>query len=183
MATLSEMTVQVLTARLAKKEMSLEEMQQEINAIKKMIQGIEDETITPETPAEEAKPKLTIKQAFRKDEVICMICNKGFKTLKRHLSMAHDLKPGQYRKQFGIPATQSLTAKSYTESRRQTALDNNLADGLAKARANKAAKKAPVPAKRTKAAVPMVKPKAATPAIKKKAAVPAKVANKVTKNK
>lgn len=52
-------------------------------------------------PAEGPKPQLTIKQAFKKDEVICMICNKEFKTLKRHLTMSHQLKPGEYRKQFG----------------------------------------------------------------------------------
>ena len=142
MATLSEMTVQVLTARLAKKEMTLEEMQQEINAIKKMIQGIEDESVQVDVAATEVKPKLSIKQAFKKDEVICLICNKGFKTLKRHLASAHGLKPGEYRKQFGIPSKQSLAAKSYVESRRQMAIDKGLGEGLAKARATRAAKKA-----------------------------------------
>jgi len=108
-----------------------------------------------------------------------MVCGKGgFKTLKRHLSQAHSLKPGQYRKQFGIPSTQKLAAKSYSEARRQTALDNNLADGLAKARAKKAGKKAPVPMKTTKAPVPAVKIKAPVPVVSKKAAVPANVDKK-----
>ena len=109
-----------------------------------------------------------------------MICGQGFKTLKRHLAQAHDLKPGQYRKQFNIPSSMSLTAKSYSESRRQSAIDRGLGDNLAKARAVRAAKgkKASVPAVRVKAAVPAVKTKAAVPAVRKKAAVPAKVAKK-----
>lgn len=180
MATLSEMTVQVLSARLAKKEMSLEEIQKEMVAISTMIKAIDEGNLQEsavEVPKEEPKPQLTLKQAFKKDEVICMICNKGFKTLKRHLSMAHNLKPGQYRKQFGIPATQSLAAKSYVESRRQMAIDRNLGDGLAKAREKRAANiKAAAPVvKAIKVPVPAKKTNTSAPAVRKKAAISAKV--------
>lgn len=104
-----------------------------------------------------------------------MVCGKGgFKTLKRHLGQAHDLKPGQYRKQFGIPFSQKLAAKSYSESRRQVAIDNKLGEGLAKYRADKK-KSAAVPIVKVKAPVPMVKEKALLPAVRAKAAVPAKI--------
>lgn len=168
MSNLTELTAQIIAARAAKKDMSTEELQQEMQMVYTFLKGIElgDAPLIPETPIEETKPQLTIKQAFKKDEVICMICNKGFKTLKRHLAMAHSLKPGEYRKQFNIPSTQSLAAKSYSESRRQMALDRGLVEGLVKARAKKAA---------DKSAVPVVKEKAPVPAVKKKAAVPAKV--------
>jgi len=104
-----------------------------------------------------------------------MICRKGgFKTLSRHLKTAHDLKPGEYRKQFGIKSTQKLAAGSFSEARRQSALDRGMADVLAKARetrmANIAKKKADVPAVRVKVAVPAVKAKAAVPAAAKKTA-------------
>jgi hypothetical protein len=93
------------------------------------------------------------------------------------------MKPGQYRKQFGIPNSQSLSAKSFTEARRQSALDRGLGDNLAKARAVRAAniqaKKAPVPAVRVKPAVPAVKAKASVPANVQKVTT----ANKVSKSK
>ena len=142
MTTLSELTVQVLTARLAKRDMSLEELQKEMVAISNQLKFIDAGTVNDslaEAPTEEAKPQLTIKQAFKKDEVICMICNKGFKTLKRHLSIAHGLKPGEYRKQFGINSTQTLAAKSYIEFRRKMAVDKGLGAGLVKFRADKKA--------------------------------------------
>ena len=208
MSTLSELTVQVLTARLAKKEMSLEEIQKEMITISNMIKAIDEGTLkepSPEEPAEKPKvQKINLKQYFKKDEVICLICNKGFITLKRHLTMAHDLKPGEYRKQFNIPSTQSLAAKSYSESRRQMAIDKGLGEGLVKYRETQAAKKVdvpvekvkapvpaikkkapvlikekvPVPAIKEKAPVPAIKKKAAVPVVKNKAAVPAKVAKK-----
>jgi predicted transcriptional regulator len=86
-----------------------------------------------------------------------MICGKEMKTLTRHLMTAHDMKPGAYRKQFGIPAGTALAAKDYSESRRQMAIDKDLGAGLAKARAarvdKKAAAKKPAVKKAAKAPV------------------------------
>ena len=183
MSNLTELTAQIIAARAAKKDMSTEEFQEEMQMVYSFLKGVEEGNVQPivQVPVEEIKPKqLTIKQAFKKDEVVCMVCGKGgLKTLKRHLSMAHQLKPGEYRKQFGIPSSQSLAAKSYSESRRQMALDRNLGDGLAKAREKKAAGKktnapvvkvkAPAPVKRAKAPVPMVKVKAPVPSKTSKA--------------
>ena len=90
------------------------------------------ETVIPSAPA------MTLAEAFRPDQVACMICGKrGMVTLKRHLASAHDLKPGQYRKQFQVPKDQPLAATQYVEKRRQIALDRGLAEKLAAARAAK----------------------------------------------
>jgi len=149
MATLSELTVQVLTARMAKKEMSLEEIQKEMVTISNMIKAIDEGTIqepTPEAPVEEPKPqKINFKKIFKDNEVICLICNKGFKSLKRHLSSAHQLTPKDYKSQFNIPASQSLIAKAYSEERKKAALDRGQGNILAKARKARAAKKAETP--------------------------------------
>lgn len=183
MSNLTELTAQIITARAAKKDMSTEELQQEMQIVYNFLKGIESGNVpTPATiePIEEAfvPQKINFKQIFKKDEVICLICNKGFTTLKRHLAVAHNLKPGEYRKQFGIPFTQSLAAKSYSESRRQMALDKGLGEGLVKFRASQAAKKVAVPVAKVKATIPAVNVKAPVPAVKVKAAAPAKVAKK-----
>ena len=69
-----------------------------------------------------------------------MVCGKGgFKTLARHLNNAHGMRPGEYKKQFGIPSKQPLAAKSFSESRRKMAMDRGLVDILAKARETRAA--------------------------------------------
>ncbi len=154
MPTLLELTAQIVSSHMSLHTMTPDKLIQEIQEIHASLKSIDSGlVIEPEQPKQ-----LTIKQAFKKNEVICLICGKGgFKTLKRHLSQAHDLKPGQYRKQFNIPSSQSLTAKSYSESRRQTAIDKGLGEGLAKARAVRAAKvnekKAHVPAKIKKAGI------------------------------
>lgn len=146
-ASLSELTVQVLTQRMAKKEMTLEEIQKEMVAISNMIKAIDEGTITEttETPAEAKPEKINMRKVFKDKEVVCLICNKGFTTLKRHLTLAHQITEKDYKKQFGIPAKQKLVAKSYSEERRKAANERGLADVLAKARAARVAKKAEAP--------------------------------------
>ena len=96
-----------------------------------------------ERPSIPAAPALTIEEAFKPDQVACMICGKaGMKTLKRHLSSSHNLKPGQYRKQFNIPNNQPLVASDYADKRRQIAMDRGLGDRLAAARETKKKKQA-----------------------------------------
>jgi len=175
MATLTELTAQIVTARATKKDMTTEELQAEMKMIFSFLKGVEEGGESANAPAEGSAPvKVNYKHFFKKTEVICMVCNKGgFKTLKRHLSMAHNLKPGEYRKQFGIPSTQSLVAKAYSEQRKKDALDRGQGEILAKARAVRAAKNAK-PVAVVAPVAPVVKAKAA--AVKAKPAATAKPA-------
>ena len=133
MATLVEIAGQLVAAHAAGNQLSIEELLLEIGKVHAALKKLEDGGLIEE--GVEVKAPLTVKEAFRKHEVVCMICGQGgFKTLGRHLSSSHQLKPGAYRKQFGIPSGQALSARSYSESRRQMALDRGLADNLAKAR-------------------------------------------------
>lgn len=145
--------------------MSGDDLIVEINKVYATLKKLELEGTVPEVGgAAPGAPAMSLKKAFQNDQVACLICGKtGFKTLTRHLKQAHDLKPGQYRKQFNIPAGQSLTAKNYSEARRKAANENNLAANLEKARAARAAKKAaaaapPKAGKAKAAAKPAAKP-------------------------
>jgi len=141
MANLIEMAADIVAAHASTTPMTKEELIAELSAIHKSLadleQGQEIEAQVEDTPV------VSRKKAFGKDKVICMICGKGMKTLTRHLRTAHGLKPAEYRSQFDLPKTQSLVARSYSESRRQMAIDKGLGDNLAKARAarSKARKK------------------------------------------
>lgn len=183
MSSLIELTSKIVASHAKKSPMTQEQLLQDMHFIHTALQLIEQGLSSEqqaETPEEPKTPILAIKQAFKKDEVICMVCGKGgFKTLTRHLKTVHDIKPGQYRKQFGIRSTQKLAAKSFSEARRQAAEARGMKDILAKARetrmANIEKKKAAVPAVKAKAPVPAVRKKAAAPAVKKQAQVPTKV--------
>ncbi len=139
---LVELTANIVSSHASGSQMSRDELLQEINTVFAALKQLEVGAAPEEVEAAPAGPAMSMKKAFQNDQIGCMICGKtGFKTLTRHLKQAHNLKPGQYRKQFNIPSSQSLTAKNYSEARRKAANENNLAANLEKARAVRAAKK------------------------------------------
>jgi len=139
MTTILELASNIVSSHVSTTPMSTDELLQEIKKVYAALQAVES-SIAVEV-VEVAKPAITVKDAFKKNEVVCMVCGKAkMKTLTRHLNMVHNMKPGEYRKQFGIPSKQPLTAKSYSESRRKFAEERGLGDVLAKARETRAAK-------------------------------------------
>ena len=186
MATLVELTAQIVSSHASGSSLTSEDLLKELQNVYNALKGFEAGDIIPtETSPTTESPAMSVKQAFgKKDKVFCMICGKGFTTLKRHLTVSHDLKPGAYRKQFGIPSTQSLAAKSYIESRRQTAIEKGLGAGLVKFRADKKAaseKKTSIPVDKLNAPVQTVK--APVPVVKEKPAVKVKAPVTVAKEK
>jgi predicted transcriptional regulator len=152
-ATLVELTASIVSSHATGTEMSSDELILEINKVFSTLKKLETEGVAAEAASAPGAPAMTLKKAFQNDQVCCLICGKtGFKTLTRHLKQAHELKPGQYRKQFNIPSSQSLTAKNYSEARRKAANENNLAANLEKARAVRAAKKGTVKNQKAKTA-------------------------------
>jgi predicted transcriptional regulator len=134
MSTLVEIAAQIVSAHVANTAMTSDQIIAELNKVHSALKGLEaGEPV--EGGAVEVKSSLSVKEAFKKNEVICLVCGKGgFKTLSRHLTTAHGMTPTMYRNHFGIPRSQSLSAKNYSEARRQMAQDRGLADNLAKAR-------------------------------------------------
>lgn len=181
-STLLELTANIVSSHASVSEMSGEELLLELQKVHSALQKLE--TVPAETgeQAEVKAPAISLKKAFQPDQVSCMICGKtGMKTLARHLAQVHNLKPGAYRKQFGIPSTQALTAKNFSEARRKMAQDRGLADNLAKARAVRAANikaKTAVPEKTVKA---KAAPKAAAKAAPKAKPATANTATKAKK--
>lgn len=155
-ATLVELAADIVASHASVNEMSTEELVQEIQKVYAALQQLETGgTVALPAEAEPKAPSMSLKKAFQPDQVFCMICGKGgMKTLTRHLSSSHDMKPGEYRKLFNIPSSQPLTAKNFSEARRKTAMERGLADNLAKARevrkAKLSANKPAVPVKATK---------------------------------
>lgn len=139
MTNLLEMATSIVSAHASNTPMSKEELLAEIKEVYQSLSAMEKGVVPvseQSVVAEEAvAPVISKRKAFGKDQIICMICGKGFKTLARHLGTEHDMTPKEYRAQFDIPRTQSLAAKSYSESRRQMAIEKDLGAGLAKARA------------------------------------------------
>jgi predicted transcriptional regulator len=159
-APLVELAANIVSSHASVKEMSTEDLLQEIQKVYAALQQLETAGIAGISPAEqESKLQvMSLKKAFQPDQVYCLVCGRGgMKTLSRHLAQAHGMKPGEYRKQFGIPGNQPLTARNFSEGRRKMAQERGLAENLAKARAVRAAKLKAEKAAQTKGSKPAKK--------------------------
>jgi len=137
MGSLLEMTANIVASHATKTAMNSEALIQELQKVHASLQRLEEPGLAVESTS---APAMSLKKAFRTDQIFCMVCGKGgMKTLTRHLAQLHGLKPGAYRKQFGIPSSQALTASDFSAARRTMAQEKGLADNLAKARAVRAA--------------------------------------------
>jgi len=172
--TIMDLTAQIVASAAGKTEMGKDEIIAMIKEVSSELRAIENPVVevvevAPVVPEKPKNPMSSIKT----NEVICLICGTGgFKTLTKHLRQAHQIEPKEYRKQFGIKAGVSLTAKSYVAKRKEIAANSNNNANLEKARiarqANIVAKQAAL-AKSTKKAAPAKATAVATAPVKKAA--------------
>ncbi len=142
--TMVEMAAKIVVAQASNTRMSPDEVGESLlkafealNRIKAQEEGRE------KSPAESGLAKLarTPLRSIQRAKVLCLECGKEFKQLtNRHLAL-HGLNSKEYKKKWGIPARQSLAAKSLTTKRRKMAKERGLGEMLKKARAKKATKK------------------------------------------
>ena len=74
-----------------------------------------------ETPAESAKPAVSVKKSINPDYLVCLEDGKRFKSLKRHLRTRYNMTPEQYRDKWGLPADYPMVAPNYAVARSQLA--------------------------------------------------------------
>ncbi|OEU73212.1 MAG: MucR family transcriptional regulator [Desulfuromonadales bacterium C00003093] len=141
MATIMEMAAEIIAAHASTTPMSKDELLAELTEVHTALASLEKGEVLEQAETVEDAPAVSRKKAFGKDKIYCMLCGKGFKTLSRHLKTSHDMTALEYRKKFDIPRSQSLASKNYSESRRKMAIENGLADNLAKARVARGKKK------------------------------------------
>lgn len=138
---LVELTAEVVAAHASVNEIGREELLDELQAVfQKLCSLAGEEGEFPAVPVE-TKPAVELSQAFGKDKVYCMVCGKGFTTLKKHISVSHSLSPKDYRKKFNVPTKTALVAKNYSEQKKKIAQKLGLAEKLAEGRKKRKGKK------------------------------------------
>jgi predicted transcriptional regulator len=81
----------------------------------------------PEQPREEkSDPAVSVRRSIRPDHLVCLVCGKPRKMLKRHLAVQHELMPAEYRERFGLKPDYPMTAPNYAQQRREVALATGL---------------------------------------------------------
>jgi predicted transcriptional regulator len=74
-----------------------------------------------EPAAARPEPAVPVRQSVRDDQLICLVCGKRQKVLRRHLGVAHQLTPEAYREQFGLKPDYPMAAPGYSRQRSEMA--------------------------------------------------------------
>lgn len=73
------------------------------------------------TPPVKPEPMVPVNRSVKRDEILCLECGRGFKTIKRHLSADHRLSPDEYRARYDLNRDYPLVAPAYAAMRSETA--------------------------------------------------------------
>jgi predicted transcriptional regulator len=121
---IATLTAEIVSAYVSNNQIASSELGGLISAVAGQLGKIGAE---PEQPAEEKPaPAVSVRRSVRPDHLVCLVCGKPKKTLKRHLAVRHDLSPAEYRERFGLKPDYPMTAPKYAQQRREVALATGL---------------------------------------------------------
>jgi predicted transcriptional regulator len=141
---LLEISAEIVQSQVANAQMSAEEIASSLklvfNALQEIqrseVEGISSEVEDQEefTVPEERSPERRVnpKDSIQEEKIICLECGTEMRQLTaKHLG-SHDLSPREYKRKWGFPLTQSLSAKALSKARSKAARKRGLPENLRK---------------------------------------------------
>jgi predicted transcriptional regulator len=71
--------------------------------------------VAPMEPAR--KPAVPLRKSVTPEAIVCLDCGFSGQMIRRHLTVAHDLTPEQYRERWGLPIDYPVVAPNYAVKR------------------------------------------------------------------
>ncbi len=138
---LVKITTEIVSAYVSNNQIAMADLAGLITAVAGQLSKAGAE---PEQPREEkSEPAVSVRRSVRPDHLVCLVCGKPQKMLKRHLAVQHELSPAEYRERFGLKPDYPMTAPNYAQQRREVALATGL--GRPKKPTRRGRKPAPQP--------------------------------------
>ncbi|WP_206185859.1 MucR family transcriptional regulator [Sphingosinicella sp. BN140058] len=77
----------------------------------------------PPSDAQQEKrtPAVSVRASVKPEAITCLDCGSKHRMLKRHLRVAHDLTPAEYRSLFDLPGSYPMVAPEYARQRSEVA--------------------------------------------------------------
>jgi predicted transcriptional regulator len=113
------LVAQILSSYLSNNTVAPADLPSVIESVRRAFGGgtgpmsAEPSDATPKT----LQPAVSVKKSVTPEAIVCLICAKRFKSLKRHLQTAHQLTPLEYRASFGLKSDYPVVAPNYAARR------------------------------------------------------------------
>ena len=114
-----ELTAEIVSAYVSKNTVPAADIPGLINQVHAALARVSAKS--GDTPAEPAKPAVSLKKSITPEYIVCLEAGKKFKSLKRHLRTRYGMTPEQYREKWGLPSDYPMVAPKYAEARSQLA--------------------------------------------------------------
>ena len=121
-ATITGLTAEIVAAYVSHHGVATADFGRLIAAVGKELGGLGR---VPEPPAK-ALPAVPVRRSVRDDHLVCLVCGKPFKSLRRHLRTSHALTPQAYREKFELGGDYPMVAAASTERRVEIARRSGL---------------------------------------------------------
>jgi predicted transcriptional regulator len=109
------LTAEIVGAYVAHHTVAATDLPALIATVGRELAGLGQTPAVPEN--EKPKPAVPIKRSVQPDHIVCLICGKPQKMLKRHLATRHELTPDAYRAMFGLMDDYPVVAPAYAAQR------------------------------------------------------------------
>jgi len=116
---LVELTTEIVAAYVTRNAVAMDDLGNLIGIVGRELRmlGREEARPAPVKP----KPAVPVRRSIQDDHLVCPLCGRRQKTLRRHLEVSHRLTPEAYRELFGLKSDYPMSAPSYSRQRSETA--------------------------------------------------------------
>jgi predicted transcriptional regulator len=113
----AELTTEIVVAYVTRNTIAVADLADLIGAVSRALDAVGREQAEPAKPA----PAVPVRRSIHDDHLVCLVCGKQQKTLRRHLDVAHQLTPEAYREHFGLRPDYPMAAPGYSRQRSEMA--------------------------------------------------------------
>jgi predicted transcriptional regulator len=117
---IAELTTEIVAAYVSSHTIQMLDIPHLISAVGTELASLG--TGVEPSALEKPEPAVSVRRSVRPDHLVCLICGRKQKLLKRHLAVEHELTPNQYRETFGLKSDYPMAAPNYTQQRRELAV-------------------------------------------------------------
>jgi predicted transcriptional regulator len=120
---IAALTTEIVTAYVGHQEIAITDLGRLIVDVGHELGSLGHE---PETAPTRPEPAVPVRRSVKHDHLVCLVCGKPFKSLRRHLQTAHDLTPNGYREMFDLPRDYPMIAAASSQQRAAIARQSGL---------------------------------------------------------
>jgi predicted transcriptional regulator len=114
---LARLTTEIVVAYVTRNTVAPTDLRDLIGAVAQALGAVGRVQAEPVKP----EPAVPVRRSIHDGHLVCLVCGKQQKTLRRHLDVAHRLAPEAYREQFGLRPDYPMAAPGYSRQRSEMA--------------------------------------------------------------